>query len=310
MPRRKGGASLGLAWTGIVLFVLGLLGALVADFLLNPVWGGWSGFLIGPLAASAALGLLVLTWAAPRSYVSVISSVVRATETIIRRSTLTFSVSGSVVALLLVLDVNAGADVSSWWLVLATSIALASTGVAVWALKLGVALVSATTAINGYFGRRWALLIASLGVIASGISAGALGARALGAPAVFPSVALAVLGIVIGIFTQQHRELHDAIDALEKALAALYHAVAAADVDATTVSAAATEVERAMTRRTRGPFALAPVPLVDDDLATCMYYLLPLVTGLPFRIASEAEVRQLGRHLERHDPRVLLADLA
>ncbi|CAM5282313.1 hypothetical protein [Leifsonia shinshuensis] len=310
LSRREGGPSVGLAWCGISASAVGLVGAVVIGVLVgqNYPWNLLAMYLALFIFGG---GLILLLWAAPRSYINVVAVVIRRAQTIVRRGALTFSALSALAVLILVIVAHFAAWHSSWYLPVLL-LAVIGTAVAFQSLTLGASMVSASSSIRGYDGRRWALLILSFGVCTIGATVGAMAARSLGsgAGAVWPSVTLAVFSVVVGIFVQQHRELDDSIGELDRALAHLHERLMTSPLDESSLRAACTTLESAFVTPVRGPFSIAPLPLIDDELRICLYYLMSVVTALPFRTTSKDEVAALDRLLARHDSRLLLAELA
>jgi hypothetical protein len=307
--RRTKGPSRVLAWIGIGMFVLSIGSATTLGIMMPSVSDFLPWFRAYLFVGVAISGFFVFVWAAPDEYLARTAKVMRAGTTAGRRLRLLLATVNS--AVLLGFAFAAAKSAASGWLfLLLLSLGVIGTIFAMSALSSGTAVVSATSKSRGYDGRRLALLVISFGVFTCGTIVGAGAARYLNAQAVWPSVALAILGLVVGVFAQHHRELNESVDKLDHALAALYNELLAPDQDSPKLREVAMDVESAITVRSRGPLSIAPLPLVDYELRICVYYLLAIVTELPIRVPSIGQAAILKRHFEGHDPRTLLGDLA
>lgn len=307
--RRPKGPSRPLAWIGIGMFALGIGGAATLGITApsGPDLVPW--FRAYLFIGVAISGFFAFVWAAPDEYIARTAKVMRAGTTASRRLRLLLAAVNSAVLLGFALAAAKSAA-SGWVFLLLLSLGVIGTIFAMSALSSGTAIVSATSKSRGYDGRRIALLVISFGVFTCGTIVGAGAARYLNAQAVWPSVALAVLGLIVGVFAQHHRELNESVDKLDHALAALYNELIASAQDLPKLREAAMDVESAITVRSRGPLSIAPLPLVDYELRICVFYLLAVVTQLPIRVPTIGQAAILKRHFDGHDPRTLLGDLA
>lgn len=306
--RRAAGPSTPLAWLGVALLVTGFVAVVVAAAVLNAPLGPWVLFPVYALIPLPMLGLFIFVWAAPDEFIATATKVVRIVGSGGRRAGLFLS---SAISLTVIGFLVAGvkSELPGWALLLLLAFSILGAIVSVGCLSTGTPVVSVTSDVRGYQGRRWGLLIFSLAVCTVGAVVGAGAGRYLSAQAVWPSVTLAVVGIAVSIFVQHHRDLNDSLDTLDHALATLYLELAKSASDQGQLRSAAIEVESAITVRERGPLSIEPLPLVDDALRTCMYYLLAVVADLPIRVTTEGEAAVLAAHLGGKDPRTLLADL-
>jgi MFS family permease len=197
---------------------------------------------------------------------------------------------------------------SGWVFLLLLAFAVTGTVLATSTLSSGAAIVSATSKVRGYEGRRAALLVISLALFTCGVIVGGGAARYVNAQAVWPSVALAALGLIVGVFAQHHRELNESVDELDLALADLYNELLEEDGDWRELRRAAPRVESAITTRSRGPLSLAPLPIINYDLQICVLHLLAIAAKLPIRGPSAAQAAFITKRLGGHDTRVLLGD--
>ncbi|MFK3669860.1 hypothetical protein ACI2IX_06775 [Leifsonia aquatica] len=311
--RRRDTPSALLAWVGLGSIPLSFAAAIATNVFLSRSMGLWA-FPLTYLALSpTVVGIWLLFWAAPETYIERISRGIRLGETFGRRFQLGFSLMLEASVLVLLLGIEFGAikiDHRGWWLVGLLGFAALATAMAAIALASGTPIVSVTSKIRSFHGRRIALLIYVLGVCTVSAVTGAGLAHFFNSPAVWPSVVLAIVGIVLGILAQQSRELKDSVDALEEALATLYTELTRLPLDEAKTRAAALAVESAITQQPRGPLSIPPLPLLDNDLRTCTYYLLAVVTRLPFKITTKGQADVLKEHLNVAHPEVLLAELA
>ncbi|WP_336629694.1 MULTISPECIES: hypothetical protein [unclassified Microbacterium] len=309
--QRSAGPSRPLFWTGVSAGLIGIVGTLIAGQS-TKVLGLWGLPLIYVTLATTVGGLFLHLWAAP-VYAVRFAKVIRVTSAGLRRTLLWMSCTISLSVLLFLVGTAASPLGKSGLLTMLgyAGISMYFAGVAV---AEGAPAISAYTRAYGYRGRRWALLVAALGVCTIAAVVGAIAARFLNAQAVWPAITLAVLGIVVTVFVQQQRELHDAIAGLGFALADLYASLTSADRNDDKLRTAAMKVESAITPRASGPLSITPLPLVDEELRTVMYFLLEVVAGLPIRVVPQAQAQfvleQLcGEEALRTDADVLLAEL-